>query len=527
MLNLIEDSWIPVRRRSGLEERVAPWQVTDRLLDDPILAPAAPRPDFDGALVQFCIGLLQSCLPPQTPRDWRRLFDNPPAPEQLRDAFGPIHSYFELLGDGPRVLQDLTLGADEAEERRIEKLLIDHGLHTGKDHFVKGGTIQCLCTSCAAAALLTLQINGPSGGRGHRTGIRGAGPLTTLVRHDQSLWATLWLNVLSRDTFEALGGNPALTSPECRFPWLAPTRTSESGTGRATTGDDVHPLQMFWAMPRRIRLIPAENSVEAGCDLCRQPTKETVDRYLSRNLGVNYSGPWLHPLSPHRENKDGLLLPLHGRSADLTYSEWLGLVQADSTTKQIPARVVVDATHQRDRTTRQNGLRLWGFGYQLDNMKSRAWCEGTFPLILAKPEQREEWEYRVGQLVLAAREAAGSLSTALRKALARRVQSMPAPPPEGPSQFMQKTEGGFFAILPSLLDGVERGEDTMTLRQTWRATLVTAALQVFDTYAQVGQFRAVAPRQVARARNDLRRFLYGKKIRTLLDLPEPTGTVDA
>ena len=28
--NLIAEPWIPVRRRSGLADRIAPWQLTDR-----------------------------------------------------------------------------------------------------------------------------------------------------------------------------------------------------------------------------------------------------------------------------------------------------------------------------------------------------------------------------------------------------------------------------------------------------------------------------------------------------------------
>jgi CRISPR system Cascade subunit CasA len=60
-MNLISERWIPVRHADGSHERIAPWQLTDGVGgDNPIVAVASPRPDFDGALTQFLIGLLQT-----------------------------------------------------------------------------------------------------------------------------------------------------------------------------------------------------------------------------------------------------------------------------------------------------------------------------------------------------------------------------------------------------------------------------------------------------------------------------------
>jgi CRISPR type I-E-associated protein CasA/Cse1 len=135
-------------------------------------------------------------------------------------------------------MQDLTLLQELAEldesvredrTKRIGDLLID--LPTGKtvrdntDFFIKRGQFKMLCPACAGTALLTMQINAPSGGQGHRTGIRGGGPLTTLILAD-SLWSTCWLNVLVRGAFLRQTGNPAKNSPSDQFPWLAATRTN-------------------------------------------------------------------------------------------------------------------------------------------------------------------------------------------------------------------------------------------------------------------------------------------------------------
>ena len=37
-MNLLEESWIPVRRASGRSERIAPHEITDQIEDDPVVA---------------------------------------------------------------------------------------------------------------------------------------------------------------------------------------------------------------------------------------------------------------------------------------------------------------------------------------------------------------------------------------------------------------------------------------------------------------------------------------------------------
>lgn len=64
-MNLINDQWLSVYRRSGIEDRIAPWQLTEAIQDNPVERLNALRPDFNGALVQFCIGLLQTAFAPK------------------------------------------------------------------------------------------------------------------------------------------------------------------------------------------------------------------------------------------------------------------------------------------------------------------------------------------------------------------------------------------------------------------------------------------------------------------------------
>ena len=170
-MNLIESQWLPVRRQSG-EALIAPWQITEP--DDPVLALAAPRPDFNGALLQFLIGLLQTACPPENDEQWGEWLESPPSSEVLNHRFHSIAHAFDLDGDGPRFMQDALL----LDEKDIKKVPITNlMIETNETHFLKPGTICSMCENCTASALFTLQTNSPEGGRGHFTSLRGGGRL--------------------------------------------------------------------------------------------------------------------------------------------------------------------------------------------------------------------------------------------------------------------------------------------------------------------------------------------------------------
>jgi len=178
-MNLLQEPWIPVRRASGERLWIAPHQITDGIENDPIVALDAVRPDFNGALMQFLIGLVQTA--------WARAgksFDRdtllwePPSSKLLEASFAPLSEAFELDGDGPRFMQDSSVARDpDRIEKAISSQLIEApGVETRDshtDHFVKAGVTELLCADCAAAALITVQTNSPSGGRGTLVSLRG------------------------------------------------------------------------------------------------------------------------------------------------------------------------------------------------------------------------------------------------------------------------------------------------------------------------------------------------------------------
>jgi CRISPR type I-E/ECOLI-associated protein CasA/Cse1 len=173
--NLIAEKWIPVRRTSGTLSWIAPRQIAEA--DDPPLRIESPRADFDGALIQFLIGLVQTTAAPESKAQWRRGFDR--APDDLREKFDSVAEAFNLDGDGPRFMQDLTLKPSDVNgSKPIRALLID----APAEFFIKPDVVGALSYPAAAMALYTLQTNAPLGGVGHRTSLRGGGPLTKIGR---------------------------------------------------------------------------------------------------------------------------------------------------------------------------------------------------------------------------------------------------------------------------------------------------------------------------------------------------------
>jgi len=526
-MNLIHDPWIPVRRRSGATDRIRPAQIAET--DDPPAAPASPRADFDGALAQFLIGLLQTCFAPGDEGDWEDRLEQPPTVAELDRAFSRYAHAFEVDGDGPRFMQDFeTFEKPGVSERRpaesgIETLLIEapgaQTLRNNADHFIKRGHVEALCPACAVTALFTLQLNAPSGGAGHRTSLRGGGPLTTLVVLDpegsglpDTLWHQLWLNVLPQTV--RLTGNPRLDGPEHIFPWLAPTRTSERG-GRETTPEDAHPYQMYWAMPRRIRL-DFDHTDEGHCDLCGREDK-LLQRYFTLNYGINYTGAWRHPLSPYQERPNAEPLPLHPQPGGITYRHWLGLVYEKQNGRQRVTPALVVREFQRKQLEGEQ-FRLWAFGYDMDNMKPRCWYEAIMPLYRVPESIRAGFAERVERLIEAAEYVAGLVKTQVKKAWFKRPGDAKGDTDFLADAFYQATEADFYACLPRLLATLPRSADE-PVRSGWFQTLRKAALDLFDEYAAGGDIAFADPARVARARNDLVKQLNGRKLKTILDLP--------
>ena len=524
-MNLLIDSWMPVRLRSGARDWISPA----RLSDPDVVAFDADRPDFNGALAQFAIGLLQSATSVNSSTEWRACFKVPPTAATLEAWFAPIQFAFVFDGDGARFMQDRSLQTEKFTD--ISRLLIDSpGVNTeeeNKDHFVKRGRVEAICPECAALALLTLQINAPSGGSGLRTGVRGGGPLTTLVwlaaSDSRSLWHDLWLNVRERDSFVALSGDSTSVGPHLRFPWLADIKAIQESPDGATAPAQVHPDHVFWAMPRRIRL-DFKHVCDGLCDLCARPSTGRVQRYFSRKHGLNYEGAWEHPLSPYYEGKDGWL-PVLMQPSGLGYQYWLAWVAGagvEAKPPRKPARVVAHALEQRGSQLGAN-LSLWAFGYDMDNMKARCWYESRIPLYGltdCTKELQQAVEVEVGQFLTAAVAAGKILVTGVKAAwFSRGVRGNFD---HVNASFWSATETAFYRLLESRISAARdlQDFDRFAAAEQWLVLLRQVVLRLFkDVFVSAGAIERQQPRRAALAYQALKRGLDDDKLRSTLGLP--------
>ena len=552
-MNLLHDPWMPVRDAQGQRH----WITPDQLADPRWLAFDANRPDFNGALAQFAIGLLQTTTPVADDIDWRGLLNAPPAMATLTRWFEPVAVAFELDGDGPRFMQDRYLKSTTGKERsedaggveRVQQLLVDcagegEKADNNTDLFVKRkASDYAVCPSCCAVALYALQSSAPGGGRGYLVSIRGGGPLSTLVRSavTSALWHDLWFNVMDRTQFDSRPGRESEEDLRFTFPWLDSLRFLQPGGiatlqfegpkgGPKPTEEEkprlqpaqVTPSHVYWGMPRRIKL-DFSNCTAGVCGTCGRDSKNLVSSYLTKNYGLNYKGAWSHPLSPYYETKDGWL-PLHPQPDGLGYRHWLSWVLGASNDKK-STRVAQIVDRALLLPHRQTGgqLRLWAFGYDMDNMKARCWYESTLPLYgLANCDRdaRQGVQAEVGRW-LAAAELAGQY---LRGAVKDAWFSADARGEFGhvDANFWSATEAPFYRQLQALIDHARCSTEQpdLAVRQAWHATLIRSALRLFDqTFVGAGAIERQNPRRTALAHKQLGRNLHGPKLRQALGLP--------
>lgn len=483
-LNLCRDPWLRFRLASG-EIEILPLKALGR---EDLRDIDLPRQDFYGAGWQFLIGILQTVFAPVDESEWLEWYESPPSAEALSEALVKIEHAFELFGDGPCFMQDLD-PLEDGTTVDSSSLLIDapggNTLKMNADHFIKRGQVRTLSSAMAAMALFTLQVNAPAGGQGHRTGLRGGGPLTTLVTSSDpslSLFRRLWLNVVPNDS--------DLPKPsrydDSIFPWLAPTRTSkEKGTEVYLNDAGVHPLQQYWAMPRRIRL---EAAGEGLCDLTHEQNPVTVGAYRTKNYGINYGGTWAHPLTPYRfdpKKPEQEHFSSKGQPGGIGYRQWHQFLFEDRDQGYLPAKVVARMARNQELLEEELGLEdhlsVWVFGFDMDNMKARSWHEARMPFLSMAPEHVPVFVQEVGDHVQVAND--------YRKALRRACKN--AWLGEGDSngdlgfvdeQFWSATEQDFYVMVDHLKSDIESGNQRLNLEscQRWLGRLKHRSLSLFD-----------------------------------------------
>jgi CRISPR system Cascade subunit CasA len=528
MFSLLADAWLPARRADGQIEHVHPANLTHGMANNPIVAIDWPRADFRVATLELLIGLLATVCPPSNEEAWLMWWQAPPTPDMLGAAFAPFTQAFCLDGSGPRFMQDAE--NLPGPPHLPETLLIEApGESTRRNNtalLVKAGRVARLSRPAAAIALFTLQTYAPSGGRGNLTSLRGGGPLTTLVLpgavvrgQKVALWHMLWANV-------PRGRPPATDELPRVFPWLAPTRTADRFP--ATTPADAHPLQVFWGMPRRIRLEFAPNPHGFACDLTGACDSTIVTGWRQRRKGVKYVA-WDHPLAPaYKDTKGGGWLAVHPQPGGIGYRHWVALALGDAAMTRRPAPCIKTWYERAFADLRGPvvaSTRLLAAGYDMDNMKARAFVESEMPLPgRSDPVAQASLAELATGLVTASEEAARALRRAIIAARYGDDTSLDAAPVVAAYEaFWMATHDAFFEqiIAPNATLGAAA--------PGWRDRLHRTALELFDIAAPLDPTIASFDfSRIARARRDLLGSLSGYGpvgnrlfIALMLPLPEP------
>lgn len=461
-LNLITDPWIPVTRSDGGDAVIRP----DQIAEPGVIFPDWPRADLNIACLELLIGLVFLADPPEDDIDWA---ERSADPARLRAKLAPFARAFDVLGEGPRFLQDLE--ALEGEASGPDMLFIDSaGGNTARnnaDLMVRRGRYPALDLPIAAMALYTLQAHAPSGGAGNRTSMRGGGPMVTLVDPGRGgLWDLVWANV-----------------PEGRatdidaLPWMRDTVTSQKGAQVHPAA--AHPAEAFFGMPRRLRLLGGD----------------AVTGVIQKPWGTNYAG-WVHPLTPAYRVKEGAeLLPLHPRAGAFGYRNWLGVVvEMPGDEADLRRRAAcLDAYGRRVLPRDRAGASVIVAGWSMDNMKPRDFVWSRQP-VLPEVDQKT-----LIAMIQSAEVFGGALRGAL-KVVAGEGSALDALREE----FFVETQADFEIALAGLLRGRAVAAD-------WVSAMARVALAIFDRQALPGLDRRPpeAMERIIRARDGLRAVLAG------------------
>ena len=506
------EKWLPFRRASGAVEWLSPCDITDRIDDDPIVSLASPRPDFDAALAEFLIGIFTVALAPSDETEWGVYWRTPPDKNTLQAKLKGLPEAFYLDGDGPRIFQDLDLPTN-AKKNPVEALLIDaagqQAIDQNTDLFVKRGRVPKLGRAAAAMALITMQSFAPSGGAGHRTSLRGGGPLVTLVEprgtpHREPLWQLIWANAETAEQLaERDGDRTRVWKDADRYPWLEKTKTSDTkNSGRPTSPSNAAPEQVYFALPRRIRLDFEEG--ECVCAITSKSDTSGISSFGAQNYGVNYLG-WVHPLTPYYYDSKSGLLPRHGQTGGVGWRDWQSLLFVNpNNSGSKPATTVVHFTQHRA----DGPFRLIAAGYNNDNAKASSWVQAELP---AFPEKTLTRTNNFAQCATtAAQLVARQVSSQVKAGLFQRPKDARGDFKHLEHELWRRTQSEFYRMVGKIAG--TQSIDAPELREQFGQALRDAALAIFDEACPVGDFQAASLRRPIVARNRLSMTLngYGK-----------------
>ncbi len=536
--NLLYDPWIPVRSRNG---ETKPIKASEIVHED-IVAIDAPRADFNAALMEFLIGLLQTVCAPENPRVWRKLFNQPPSEDELENRFEGIKPAFYLDGNGYRFMQDISI-KESGNKASILKLIPGvvgkNTVEKNQDFFVKSSQLSNMSLPNLISGLYLYQnyCLSETGGRfgRHHGSLRGRNTVTAyIIKEYGNLWENLWLNIIQKNTFYKLTQS-GLTNLD--FEWM-----NDNPNGKQKTDNDVVLNDIFWSMPRRVWVDFSElrNGI---CDLTSKEASIIQDIYIKEN-GIEYKTKLTeHPLIPYFKDTEGLH-PKKISSEGVNYGDWLSLVGSETASQNLLEHV--------SRRNLNGVFKIFVCGYlnHSREAKTLCWYQTKMPLYVVhgKGQNRKEIEGEIKKYIKASHAVANSrngyLSAAMRMAwfgydydeeqkkkkdkklhpfYNRAAKSFYNHPTEIAKSFWNNTERKFYELMDALHNNAgDNGlsdEKKAELRRDWYDYIRKEANVLFNRWA----FRSGIqnnPKRIAKAYNKLIDKLNGKELKqNILALP--------
>ncbi|HLV30128.1 MAG TPA: type I-E CRISPR-associated protein Cse1/CasA [Chitinispirillaceae bacterium] len=510
-MNLLKDTWLPVIRQNGSlgePEKIAIWQLLDDYNSNPVTDIVAYRPDFRNAIYQLLIGIVQVTALPEDEEHWSDLYHKPWAPQEFKEKVLRFEHCFEIDSAGPAFMQDF--GPIEGfKEETLGNLFIN--LPANEHYMVadaakhEKGAPQQINPYWAAVALHTLQTFAPSGGRGHRVGLRGGGPLTTILIPDGdgcSLWHKIWLNIICEDTIPQLTGDISKADISDMFPWMKPTKISENGD--QLFAEECHPFHMYFGMPRRIRLVFHDTPGE--CDLTGIQSSKMVKKYLTRHSGNNYNGVWQHPLNAYGFDPKKPDEPPYSKkptAGGITYRYWATLAcRAENVIPAFIIKLSQESAYRR-AVIKEQGATVWAAGYNMNNMKAECWYDATMPVYPFDPKTAEQVSAFIQELISATQDIANSVKMKVKNAWFNSPKDAKGDMSFVESAFWQNTEPDFYNLLRELSENPESAVLKNKLVEQWMVILSVQAYKLFEQWAMAQQEDGLDMKRVIKARIDL------------------------
>lgn len=284
-MNLLEDPWVPVRAADGagafrlltyrdlLCEPGQRWQIS------------LPRDDLELACLQLLVCMTQVMFLPEDDTALRQRMATPLTQAEFDTGVVPFIDWFDLAHPTQPFMQRQDVDAEKITP--IQKLLI--GLPEGNNHafFNEAGEVKHLSGAIAAIALFNQASNSPNWSGKYKGGLRGGGPITTLV-FDVDLRRMIWCNVLTRPRVEErqiIAPGPAQDKPT----WVEPI------VRNATIGWNEIGLfrGLFW-QPVRLRLVKSSQAQTCGV-LSGSPVPGYCGFIAEPDFKFKIEGLWPHP----------------------------------------------------------------------------------------------------------------------------------------------------------------------------------------------------------------------------------------